>query len=80
MSPKNAKSRKERAAEAVKDLVDARPLLTLCSPAGAAEADFARFLSSALMSMVPNIFPTSGDVHTHEQQESSIYFKGAHIK
>ncbi len=54
-SPKKAKSRKERAAEAVK-----------------------RFLSSALMSMLPNIFPTSGDVHTHDpwQQESSIYFKG----
>ncbi len=39
------------------------PLLTLCSPTGAAEA---RFLSSALMitCMVPNTFSTSGDVHS----------------
>jgi hypothetical protein len=56
----------------------------LADATGAAETDFARLLSSALMSMVPNIFSTSGDVHTPyipmTQQESSIYFKGAHIK
>ena len=84
MSPKKAKSRKERVAEAVKDLVDASNSSTFSVDSLLADrsrrGDFARFLSSALMSMVPNIFPTSGDVHTHEQQESSIYFKGAHIK
>jgi hypothetical protein len=78
MSPKKAKSRKERAAEAVKDLVDAstvaRSLLTLLADrSSTGRLRKVPVQRPRLMSMVPNIFPTSGNVHS----SFSSFIKGS---
>ncbi len=80
-SPKKAKSRKERAAEAVKDLVDASS-----SSMSTVDSLLADRSSRGRLRKVPvqrrsRIFSQLPVMYIPmTQQESSIYFKGAHIK
>ena len=79
-SPKKAKSRKERAAEAVKDLVDASS-----SSMSTVDSLLADRSSRGRLRKVPVQRPDEyGQLPVMyipmTQQESNIYFKGAHIK